>query len=183
MNEDRKSLALKLLEFLPNHRRLRGVLVVAGACPRLSDICGDVAVAVDVAVLVVAVDDKVTSDEEGTGAGPVGCARSEELGHLVWDHRACAAHHHRRRRQQRAPRLALLLRGLLARDLAACPALVLLDWRAVFCDCPRVYWRRHWWCLMRNHRCCCCAAGKARRLGEVGPPPCLLLLVYQAMQR
>ena len=75
MNEDKKSLALKLLEFLPNHRRLRGVLVVAGACPRLSDICGDVVVAVDVALLVGAVDE-VTSDEEGTGAGPVGCARS-----------------------------------------------------------------------------------------------------------
>ena len=76
INEDRKSLALKLLEFLPNHRRLRGVLVVAGACPRLSDICGDVVVAVDVAVLVVAVVDKVTSDDEGTGTEHVGCARS-----------------------------------------------------------------------------------------------------------
>ena len=76
INEDRKSLALKLLEFLPNHRRLRGVLVVAGACPRLSDICGDVVVAVDVALLVGAVVDKVTSDEQGTGTGPVGYARS-----------------------------------------------------------------------------------------------------------
>ena len=52
------------------------MLVVAGACPRLSDICGDVVVAVDVALLVCAVDVEVTSDDEGTGTGPVGCARS-----------------------------------------------------------------------------------------------------------